>query len=130
MFAGQSSDATRKMPLEFVKAHYDELPKNNTGGIFGFGGPVPLVGISFCDSESRDELKNFFEPRVDRLPGGRLSLSKTLEGLDVCIATNAAQLQALTLRRSRKARPGGRARTRTSALPSREIFKLTNEFRT
>jgi alanyl aminopeptidase len=95
VFAGQSSDATRKMPLEFVKAHYDELLKNNTGGIFGFGGLVPLVGVSFCDSESRDELKNFFEPRVAQLPGGRLSLSKTLEGIDVCIATNAAQLPSL-----------------------------------
>jgi len=94
VFAGQSSDATRKMPLEFVKAH-DELLKNNTGGIFAFGRLVPSVGISICDSESRDEFKNFFEPRVDQLPGGRLRLSKTLESIDVCIAINTAQLPSL-----------------------------------
>jgi alanyl aminopeptidase len=96
VFGGQISDATRKMPFEFMKTHYDEiLAKRPTGGGSDFAALFPLAGASFCDAQSEEELKTFFEPRVDRLLGARHTLDETLEGIDVCIATRAAELESL-----------------------------------
>ncbi|HZQ53704.1 MAG TPA: M1 family metallopeptidase [Bryobacteraceae bacterium] len=92
VYAGQSSAATRKIPFEFVKEHFDEIAaKRPTGGGFDFGALLPRVGQSFCDAESRDELKDFFEPRVNKFIGAPRTLSQVLEGINVCIAEKAAQ---------------------------------------
>ena len=96
VFGGQSSEATNKMAFEFIKAHYDEiLAKRPTGGGFDFAALLPRAGASFCDAQSKEELKTFFEPTVDKLLGARHTLNETLEGIDVCIATHAAQLESL-----------------------------------
>jgi alanyl aminopeptidase len=92
LFGGQTSDATRKMALEFLKAHYNEiLAKRPTGGGFDFGSELPFVGRSYCDSALKAELKDFFEPRADKLLGARRTLNQVLEAIDVCIAETAEQ---------------------------------------
>ncbi len=92
LFAGQGQDATRKLSFAFLKAHYDEiLAKRPTGGGFDFGSELPYVGASYCDASSKAELKEFFEPRVDKLLGGRRTLNQVLESIDVCIAETAEQ---------------------------------------
>ena len=90
--AGQSTAATRMMPLEFLKAHYQEIvSKRPTGGGFDFGSVLPQVGDSYCDVQSKSELQSFFEPRVDKFVGAPRALKQVLEGIDVCIAEKAAQ---------------------------------------
>jgi alanyl aminopeptidase len=90
--AGRGSTKTRHMPFEFMRAHYDEILKDRpTGGGFDFGGILPRVGQSYCDAQSRDALKDFFEPRVDKLTGAPRTLSQVLEGIDVCIAQKKAE---------------------------------------
>jgi hypothetical protein len=37
------------------------------------------------------ELKDFFEPRADKLLGARRTLNQVLEAIDVCIAETAEQ---------------------------------------
>ncbi|HEY3940794.1 MAG TPA: M1 family metallopeptidase [Bryobacteraceae bacterium] len=92
LFAGQGFAETRKIPLTFLKAHYDEiLAKRPTGGGFDFAAELPRVGQSYCDAQSKQELESFFEPRIANLLGGSRMLSQTLERIDVCIATKAAQ---------------------------------------
>jgi aminopeptidase N len=92
LFNGQLSAATRKMPLEFLQAHYDEvMEKRPTGGGFDFGAELPRVGESYCDANSKEQLKSFFEPRVGKLLGAPHTLSQVLENIDVCIASKAAQ---------------------------------------
>jgi len=92
LFSGQQSAATRKLAFEFLKAHFDEIvAKMPTGGGFDFGADLPQVGASYCDATSRDELKAFFEPKVDKFVGARRTLDQTLEGIDLCIAAKAAQ---------------------------------------
>jgi alanyl aminopeptidase len=96
VLAGRASPATKKMPFEFIKAHYDEiLAKRPPIGIFDYSSSFPIVGSSFCDAQSRAELKDFFDPRVDKLLGARHTLNETLEGIDICIATREAQLPSL-----------------------------------
>jgi alanyl aminopeptidase len=90
--AGQGSKATRHIPFNFLKTHYDQIMKERpTGGGFDFGGELPQVGATFCDAQSRDALKSFFEPRIGKLTGGPRTLSQVLESIDVCIAQKQAE---------------------------------------
>jgi alanyl aminopeptidase len=92
LFNGQQQAATRKMPLTFLKNNWDQVvSKMPTGGGFDFGSVLPNVGSSYCDASSRDELKGFFAPRVDKFVGAPRALDQVLEGIDLCIANKAAQ---------------------------------------
>ena len=92
LFAGQRTEKTRLMPFEFMKAHFDEIAaKRPTGGGFDAGSLFPRVGASFCDTQMRQELQTFFQPRVDKFTGAPRALSQVLESIDVCIAEKQAQ---------------------------------------
>jgi alanyl aminopeptidase len=90
--AGQEYAETRKMPFEFVKAHFDQIMKGKPD-IFGtdLGAILPQVGASFCDAQSRDELQSFFGPLVQKYDGAPRALAQVVEGIDLCIAKKAAQ---------------------------------------
>ena len=92
LFGGQGSPVTRKHAFEFVKAHFDEIMKDKPS-IFGnsFGAILPSVGRSFCDAESRKQLRDYFAPLVDQYDGAPRNLAQVLEGVDLCIARVAAQ---------------------------------------
>jgi alanyl aminopeptidase len=92
LFGGQASPAARKIPFEFIKAHFDELMKDNPS-IFGFslGAELPQVGSSFCDAESRKQLSDFFTPLTAKYDGAPRKLAQVLESVDLCIARVAAQ---------------------------------------
>jgi alanyl aminopeptidase len=92
LFGGQGEEETRPMPLEFLKAHFnDVVAKMPTGGGFDFGSVLPQVGGSFCDAKSKAELKEFFEPRVGKFVGAPRALEQVLEGIDLCIAKKSAK---------------------------------------
>jgi alanyl aminopeptidase len=94
---GYDSPDTRKLPFEFLKAHFDEIMKDHPN-IFGFdlGAFLPQVGQSFCDTESRNELQAFFGPVVDKYTGAPRRLAQVLEGVDLCIANKEAQQASVT----------------------------------
>ena len=97
LFAGQGSAATRKLPFEFLQAHYDRIVKDRpTGGGFDFGSVLPQVGATYCDQTSKQELENFFQPRVEKFTGAPRALTQVLEGIDVCIAEQAEQEPGVT----------------------------------
>ena len=92
LFAGQGSAATRKLPFEFLQAHYDQIVKDRpTGGGFDFGSVLPQVGASYCDQNSKQQLEDFFKSRVDKFTGASRALSQVREGIDVCMAEQAEQ---------------------------------------
>ena len=92
LFAGQSQPATRKLPLQFLEAHFDQIvAKMPTGGGFDFGTVLPEVGASYCDAASRDQLKAFLGPKTNRFVGAPRALDQTIESIDLCIAVKAAQ---------------------------------------
>jgi alanyl aminopeptidase len=55
--SGTAARDTRRVPFEFLKAHFDQLMAANPS-IMGvsLGGYLPFVGRSFCDADSRKEL--------------------------------------------------------------------------
>jgi cytosol alanyl aminopeptidase len=92
LVAGQLFENTRKMPFDFLKAHFDEIvAKRPTGGGFDFGSEFPRVGASFCDAQSKAELQSFLGPKIAQFTGGARVLDQTLEAIQVCTANKAAQ---------------------------------------
>jgi hypothetical protein len=92
LFVGQAQASTRRLPFEFVKAHFDQIvAKMPAGGSFDFGAVLPSVGSSFCDETSRSELQAFFQPKIDKFTGAPRTLNQVLETIDLCIANKAAQ---------------------------------------
>jgi alanyl aminopeptidase len=90
--AGRQSAATRKVPFEFIRTHFQELVRGNPS-IFGFtlAASLPEAGQGLCDSGSRDQLQSFFGPIADKYEGVPHNLAKTLEGVDLCVALVAKQ---------------------------------------
>ncbi len=92
LYSGQQWPQTRKLAFEFMKEHFDELAaKRPNGAGSDAGAQFSRAGASFCDLESAEELKNFFEPRVSKFVGAPRVLTQTLEGIHSCIANKAAQ---------------------------------------
>jgi alanyl aminopeptidase len=92
LYAGQQSAKTRHLAFDFMKEHIDELAsKRPSGGGADAGARFVQVGSSFCDAQSQQQLKNFFEPRVDKFVGAPRLLAQTLERINNCIANKSTQ---------------------------------------
>ena len=92
----QGSATEAKQTLDFMKANFERIAEEMpTGGLEEFGSVLPLVGRSFCDLASRDELKAFFAPQVSRFDGAPRALDQTIESIDLCIAQRAAQRESV-----------------------------------
>ncbi|WP_051669455.1 M1 family metallopeptidase [Bryobacter aggregatus] len=90
LFNGTNFPETRHLPFEFLQANFNTIVKlMPTGGGFDFGSVLPQVGSNFCDAQSRDQLANFFTPRVSKFTGAPAILKQTLEGINLCIADKA-----------------------------------------
>ena len=86
---GASADRrTRQAAYDFVKQNYDQLVARMPPDS---GGRLATVGGGFCDSQHRSDLAAFFTERAGRSRGGPRSLAQTLERMDLCIASHAAQ---------------------------------------
>ena len=88
---------TRDVPFEFVTRHLSQLLNRlprETG--HDYAAALPVVGRAFCDANRRDQLDVFFRERVKDYAGGPLTLTQTLEGIDICIATRQALVTELT----------------------------------
>ncbi len=92
LFAGQRWTPTRKLAFDFMKAHIDALAaKRPGGGGSDAGAQFVRVGESFCDPESEEQLKAFFEPQVQKFVGAPRMLAQTLESIHSCIANKTLQ---------------------------------------
>jgi alanyl aminopeptidase len=88
LFSAAQWETSRPLVWSFVMANYDaivaRLPHEQTG-------IMPFFGASFCDPARRKEVEAFFKDRAGKLPGGPRNLAQALEGIDLCIASKAAQ---------------------------------------
>ncbi|HEX4748459.1 MAG TPA: M1 family metallopeptidase [Bryobacteraceae bacterium] len=92
LFSGQLEPSTRMMAFEFMKAHFNEIAaKRPTGGGFDAGAVFPEVGVSYCSAQEKQQLQDFFQPRVDKFTGAPRALSQVLESIDVCEAFKRAE---------------------------------------
>ncbi|HZU29307.1 MAG TPA: M1 family metallopeptidase [Bryobacteraceae bacterium] len=82
---------TRALPWEFVRRNYDALVKQMpTAAGLDDAAEFPQVGTAFCDATHRDEIREFFAPRMAGHAGGPRILAQTLERMNSCIAQKEA----------------------------------------
>jgi alanyl aminopeptidase len=92
LFSGQLEPSTRMMAFDFMKAHFEEIAaKRPTGGGFDAGAIFPQVGASYCSAEEKQQLQDFFQPRIDKFTGAPRALSQVLESIDDCTALKKAE---------------------------------------
>ncbi|HVX66058.1 MAG TPA: M1 family aminopeptidase [Bryobacteraceae bacterium] len=84
--------ATRALPFELVRAHYDQLvARLPRAADSDTSAALPTLGAAFCDSSRRAEVASFFKERMARAVGGPRNLAHALETVDQCIAIRGAQ---------------------------------------
>jgi alanyl aminopeptidase len=57
---------------------------------------LPRVGQNFCDAQSRDKIRTFFEPREQKMIGSPREVAHVIEEIDQCIAVKAAQQESVS----------------------------------
>jgi len=87
---------TREIVWEFVQENLDAINSTIAGarGI-PFGALLPLTAAGFCDNAHRQQVENFFQPRMATLPGGARYLANTLERIRLCSARAAVIMPAI-----------------------------------
>ena len=83
---------TRTAAYAYFEGHFDELAARVYPSAMGY---TPWFAARLCDSGQAARVNKFFEPRVERLPGGPRSLGAALEALGLCDALYKAQSPAL-----------------------------------
>jgi hypothetical protein len=85
------------LPFDFIKAHFDELMKDNPS-IFGFsfGAVLPNIGMGFCDAESLKEFRDYFTPLVSKYDGAPRNFAQAVESVELCTARVAAQRPSIS----------------------------------
>jgi cytosol alanyl aminopeptidase len=90
--------AVADLPYEYVKAHYDEIvPKLPTGIGIDYAAMFPLFATaSACSESARNDVKAFFEPRMQKVQGGPRNLANALETIHLCASEKPAAESAIT----------------------------------
>lgn len=90
---------TRRLPFEFVKAHFDELvaklPKDA-------GARLSAMAGSLCSESERAEAESFFTGRSTKYTGGPRILKQTIERINQCAAFYKAQAASVAAFLQRK----------------------------
>ncbi|HEY8428521.1 MAG TPA: ERAP1-like C-terminal domain-containing protein, partial [Sandaracinaceae bacterium] len=92
-------EETRGRAWEWLREHFDQVFARVASTRAGH---APWLAAGFCSGERADEVRAFFEPRIEALPGGPRNLRGALEAIRLCTARVAAQresAQAFFLRR-------------------------------
>lgn len=92
LWGPMGNPSTRRLPYEFVKAHFDELvaklPKDSGARLAGMAGAL-------CSDTDRAEAETFFSGRSTKYVGGPRILRQTLERISQCAALKAAQTDSV-----------------------------------
>jgi aminopeptidase N len=99
LFVSLRGRTTRATAYAFVKENFDKL----VSGLASMEGAGALFQMPafFCDKASRQDAEAFFTPRASKVDGAPLSLRRSLERVDLCIAAqerNKADITAFLKR--------------------------------
>lgn len=93
--------AGEKLTWDFVRMQWANIER--LGGPFA-GGIIVNAAGSFCDSEMRDEVKDFFATHPE--PAAERTLKQTLERINYCVDLRAQQGTQLTSWLQHQSSPG------------------------
>jgi aminopeptidase N len=87
MAAVMANPAGTRLAWDFVREHWTDIEKK-LGGYNGAGGLVAVTG-SFCDTQLRDEVKDFFSTHP--IPDAERTLQQSLETMNSCVDLRSQQ---------------------------------------
>jgi aminopeptidase N len=99
-----ANPAGSRLAWDFVRSHWAEIEKALGGG-FNSGGLVAATG-SFCDSELRGQVKDFFASH--KVPVAERTLRQSLERVDNCVDLKSQQSSELASWLERHGRSAGK----------------------
>ena len=91
MAAVMANPAGTRLAWNFVREHWTDIEKK-LGGYNGAGGLVAVTG-SFCDTQLRDEVKDFFSTHP--IPDAERTLQQSLETMNYCVDLKSQQAAPL-----------------------------------
>jgi len=96
LFAG-GRPPTQRASFDFVRENYDTLLKRMPTSIAGgsFAASLPYTGQRLCSDAGKAEVKDFFQPRIEKETGGPRTLAQVLESIGQCTALKARQGESL-----------------------------------
>ncbi len=77
---------TREAAWRWFREHFQGLVERLGWERLGWS---PWLGSTRCRAEAAEELRTFFEPRVDRMPGAPRNLAGAVESIQLCAALRA-----------------------------------------
>src|ERR1700758_3897955 len=80
------NSAGEKLAWDFVRAHWSEVDKVNSGFI---SGEIVAATSSFCDAGAQDEVKDFFS--THKVPTAERTLKQALERINYCVDLKSQQ---------------------------------------
>ena len=78
--------AGERLAWDFVRAHWAEIDKANSGFI---SGELVEATSSFCDAGLQDEVKDFFS--THKVPSAERTLKQSLERMNYCVDLKSQQ---------------------------------------
>jgi alanyl aminopeptidase len=92
LFVQMEMPETREAAWQWVKESFDPLVARIGPGRAGY---APYAATTFCDAAKVDEVRAFFAPRIEELPGGPRNLASAIESLSLCAARVEAQRDSM-----------------------------------
>jgi alanyl aminopeptidase len=88
MLLGTTTEATRKVAEQFVRAHKDQLlARLPNDAVTGMVGLVATLFAGSCDASVRDETHDYALANFSKLVGGERVINQAFEAMDQCIAS-------------------------------------------
>lgn len=104
MIAGvMENSAGSRLAWNFVRAHWAEIQKVLSG--FNSGGLVAATG-AFCESDLRDQVKDFFT--AHKVPATERTLRQSLERVNYCVDLKSQQANELATWLQRRGSSAGK----------------------
>ena len=92
VFGPLNAPELARLPLEFVKSHYDALAaKLPSAAGSDYAAYLPQTAGRGCSAAEAREAEEFFTPRVAKLNGGPRVLAQVLESIHLCEARKTVQ---------------------------------------
>jgi len=92
LFGPLDDPETARLPLEMVKARYDDLlTRLPSAAGFDYAAFLPETAGTGCSPGDATEAQEFFGPRLAKVNGGPRSVDQVVERIRLCAARRDAQ---------------------------------------
>jgi aminopeptidase N len=83
--------STRESNWEWFKQDFGKIYSLIPSGSIFYAGSLPYVAVGFCSRNKAKEVQQFFDKKIQQMPGGPRNLAQVVERIELCAARWNAQ---------------------------------------